>query len=323
MGDRVAKKRVNVSDLVEGLSVEETYLVREASMRETRAGKNYIAAKLSDSTGTITTRMWDAQASDAAGFKSGAFVAVRGHVESYQGSPQLIVDNFRPVNSDDVSVEAFLPATPKDLGELEEALASLVKSVKDKPLRALLGAFFEDNDFAARFRRVPAAAEFHHAYVGGLLEHTVAVATTAVGVAEGRPDELDRDLLVAGALLHDVGKAYELGAGPDMGYTDAGRLIGHIVMGCLEAEKRMGGIKGFPTETRRQVLHLIVSHHGQREFGSPVLPATPEALALHHIDNLDAKIRAAADARPQPGDDAWSDYMRMLGVRVYQRKRPD
>jgi 3'-5' exoribonuclease len=295
----VAKKRVNVSDLVEGLSVEETYLVREASMRETRTGKNYIAAKLSDSTGTIVTRMWDAQASHAAGFKAGAFVSVRGHVESYQGKPQLIVDSFKPVSSG----------------------SSLVRSVKDKPLRSLLESFFGDGDFAARFRRVPAAAEFHHAYVGGLLEHTVAVALTASGVAESRPDELDRDLLVAGALLHDIGKAYELGAGPDMGYTDAGRLIGHIVMGCLEAEKRMAAIPDFPTETRRQVLHLIVSHHGQREFGSPVLPATPEALALHHIDNLDAKIRAAADAEAQPGDDAWSDYMRMLGVRVYQRKR--
>jgi 3'-5' exoribonuclease len=215
----------------------------------------------------------------------------------------------------------FMPATPKDVGELGKELKRLVKSVKDKPLRALLDGFFGDEEFLARFSRVPAAAEFHHAYVGGLLEHTVAVAATAEKVAESRPDELDRDLLLTGALLHDLGKTYELTSGPNFEYTDAGRLIGHIVMGCLEAERRMAEVSDFPTETRRQVLHLIVSHHGQREFGSPVLPATPEALALHHIDNLDAKIRAAADTAPQPGDDAWSDYQRMLGVRIYQRKR--
>jgi 3'-5' exoribonuclease len=315
------KSRSNVKDLVEGMSVEEVYLVKDASMRETRTGKNYIAAQLADATGGITTRMWDAQPAHAASFKAGSFVQVRGHVESYQGQPQLVINSFRAVDPAGVDVSAFLRATPKDVGELEKEVRRLVKSVKDKPLGALLEAFFGDADFMARFTRAPAAAEYHHAYVGGLMEHTAAVAATAEKVAESRPDELDRDLLVAGALLHDIGKAYELSAGPAMDYTDAGRLIGHIVMGCLEAERRMGAIEKFPTETRRQVLHLIVSHHGQREFGSPVLPATPEALALHHIDNLDAKVRAAADAPPQPGDDAWSDYQRMLGVRIYQRKR--
>ncbi len=317
----MARVRTTVEELVEGISVDEVYLVKESSMRETRNGKNYIAAKLSDSTGGITTRMWDATPAHAAQFKAGVFVRVRGRVESYQGQPQLVVSSFRPVGDDEVDAGSFMPATPKDIAELEKELERLVASVKDEPLRALLEVFFGDENFRALFSRVPAAADFHHAYVAGLLEHTVAVATTAGKVAESRPDDLDHDLLVTGALLHDLGKVYELTAGPNFEYTDAGRLIGHIVMGCLEAEKRMASIPDFPAETRRQVLHLIVSHHGQREFGSPVLPATPEALALHHIDNLDAKIRAAADTAPQPGDDAWSDYQRMLGVRIYQRKR--
>jgi 3'-5' exoribonuclease len=317
----MAKARTSVEELVEGVSVDEVFLVKESSMRETRNGKNYIAAKLSDSTGSITTRMWDATPAHAAQFKGGAFVRVRGRVEGYQGQPQLVVSSFRLMEDGEVDAGAFMPVTPKDIAELEKELDRLVESVEDKPLRALLQAFFSDDNFRALFSRVPAAADFHHAYVAGLLEHTVAVAATAEKVAESRPDDLDRDLLVAGALLHDLGKAYELTAGPNFDYTDAGRLLGHIVMGCLEAEKRMAGIPDFPAETRRQVLHLIISHHGQREFGSPVLPATAEALALHHIDNLDAKIRAAADTSPQPGDDAWSDYQRMLGVRIYQRKR--
>ncbi len=317
----MAKVRTTVEELVEGTAVDEVFLVRESSMRETRTGKNYIAAKLADSTGSITTRMWDATPAHAAQFKAGGFVRVRGRVESYQGQPQLVVNSLREVDGAEVDSAAFMPTTPKDVDELEKELDRLVKSVSDESLRALLGAFFDDEDFRSRFCRAPAASDFHHAYGAGLLEHTVAVAVTAEKVAQSRPEDIDHDLLVSGALLHDIGKTYELTAGPSFDYTDAGRLLGHIVMGCLEAEKRMGALPDFPTETRRQVLHLIISHHGQREFGSPVLPATPEALALHHIDNLDAKIRAAADTSPQPGDDAWSDYQRMLGVRIYQRKR--
>ncbi len=314
------KRRVNVEELVEGLSVEEVYLVREASMRETRTGKNYIAAQLADATGKIAARVWDAQPAHAQAFKPGAFLRLRGHVESYQGQAQLVVGSFRTVEAAEVEMEAFLPATPKDPAELEKKLKALIKSVKDQPLGALLEAFFGDADFAARFRRSPAASDYHHAYVGGLLEHTVSVAGSAAGAAEEH-EELDRDLLVAGALLHDLGKVWELSAGPAFDYTDAGRLLGHIVMGVLEAEKRMAAIPDFPVETRRQMLHLLASHHGQREFGSPVLPQTAEALALHHLDNLDAKVRAAADAEPRSPEEPWSEFQRMLGVRVYRQKR--
>jgi 3'-5' exoribonuclease len=148
----------------------------------------------------------------------------------------------------------------------------------------------------------------------------VAVGRSAATFAAAR-EELDRDLLVAGALLHDIGKVWELTSGPSFDYTDEGRLIGHIVMGVLEADRRMAAVKDFPAETRRQLLHLLASHHGLREYGSPVLPATAEALALHHLDNLDAKVRAAADAGPAAPGGAWSDFQKMLGARVYRRER--
>jgi 3'-5' exoribonuclease len=220
-----------------------------------------------------------------------------------------------------VDVTAFMRSTPRDLGELRKQLAELVESVKDQALRALLDAFFGDEEFAAAYGRSPAATEYHHAYVGGLLEHSVSMARSAATLAAERGAELDRDLLVAGALLHDLGKVCEMTAGPAFDYTDAGRLVGHIVLGCIEADRRMAAIADFPAQTRLHVLHLLASHHGQKEFGAPVLPATPEALALHHLDNLDAKVRAAADAEPKPGEEAWSDYQRMLGARVYKRSR--
>jgi 3'-5' exoribonuclease len=317
-----AQRRVGVGELVEGLSVDEVFLVKDASMRSSRNGKNYIAAQLADATGSITTRMWDAQPGNAAGFRAGSFIRVRGHVESYQGALQLVVTSFRPVEQKDVDLGAFMATTPRDLAELESLLLGLVDSVADAPLKALLDSYFRSEEFMARFRRSPAASEYHHAYVGGLMEHSVCVAQLAARMAEDRSGELDRDLLLTGALLHDIGKAYELTAGPTFDYTDPGRLVGHIVMGCIETDKRMAALPDFPVETRRQVLHLIASHHGQREFGSPVLPATPEALALHHLDNLDAKVRASVDAAPQAADESWSDFQRMLGVRIYKRRRP-
>jgi 3'-5' exoribonuclease len=291
----VGKRRVNVEDLAEGLNVEETYLVKEGSIREARNGKSYIAAELADATGSISTRVWDARPEQAGIFRAGSYVLVRGFVETYQGSLQLVVNSFRPVDPREVDARAFLPSSAGDIVELEERLLALCGRVKDPALSELLAAFFRDKEFMEFFRQAPAAVEFHHACLGGLMEHTLAVAESAEATAAAR-SELDGELLVAGALLHDVGKVWELASLPTFDYTDDGRLLGHIVMGALEAERRIKAIEGFPPETRKQLLHLLVSHHGQREFGSPVLPVTAEALALHHLDNLDAKIRAAAEA---------------------------
>lgn len=318
-----SKRRVNVADLAEGQSVEEVYLVKSGSLREARNGKSYVAAELADATGSVAARAWDARPEHAGVFRTGSYVRVRGFVETYQGSLQMVLNSFRPVDAADVDMNAFLPATEADVKDLESRLLKLCGSVKDGPLAALLAAFFRDAEFLERFRTSPAASDFHHACLGGLLEHTVGVAELADLAASGRP-ELDRDLLVAGALLHDVGKVWELSAGPSFDYTDDGRLLGHIVLGVLEVERRLSSLKDFPAETRRPLLHLLASHHGQREFGSPVLPVTAEALALHHLDNLDAKTRAAAEAGAEPGSVGadWSDFQKMLGVRVYLKKRP-
>ncbi|HOX06958.1 MAG TPA: HD domain-containing protein [Planctomycetota bacterium] len=315
----MGKRRTNIGDLAEGLSVEETYLVKSGSIREARNGKSYIAAELADSTGAISTRVWDARPEQAGIFRAGGYVRVRGFVETYQGSPQLVVSSFRPVDPADVDARAFLPSSEADPEEVERRLLAVCARVKDKALAELLAAFFRDEAFMALFRQSPAAVEFHHACIGGLMEHTVAVAESAEVTAEAHP-ELDRDMLVAGALLHDIGKVWELASTPAFEYTDDGRMLGHIIIGAFEAEKRIKAIEGFPEDARRQLLHLIASHHGQREYGSPVLPVTAEALALHHLDNLDAKIRAASEAQPEMGGD-WSEFRKMLGTRIYLRKR--
>jgi 3'-5' exoribonuclease len=169
----------------------------------------------------------------------------------------------------------------------------LIAGFGNPHLRALLEALFGDDEWLARFRVHPAGSRLHHGFVGGLLEHSTMIARSAVNLCGGNP-RLDRDLLVTGALVHDIGKMDEIGPSPERNYTDPGRLIGHLVMGAMTVERIIDTLPDFPAPLRLHVLHLILSHHGTREFGSPVLPATPEAVALFHLDNIDAKVEAAA-----------------------------
>ena len=196
--------------------------------------------------------------------------------------------------------------------------------IGDGPLRALLENFFGDAEFREKFAAAPAAMRNHHAYLGGLLEHTVSVARLAESLLAQRP-ELDADLLRAGVLLHDAGKVEELAAGAALHYTDAGYLLGHVALGALMVECRAARVKDFPGRTRLLLLHLLLSHHGRREFGSPVLPATAEALALHHLDNLDAKVNAAAHfSESAPGDrENWTEYIKMFEGRLYTGGREE
>lgn len=317
------RRRVNISDLAEGAQVDEVFLVREGSLRQTRSGGLYIAATLADASGRIPLRAWDAREEQAGVFRAGAYARVRGRVETYQGALQLVADAFRTVEPGDVDPADFLPASEADPAELEKRLLALCDSVRDAGLRALLAAFFRDEEFMVRFRRAPAASEYHHACLGGLLEHSLAVAEAAAQLA-GQRGDLDRDLLVAGALLHDVGKERELSSGPAaFDYTDEGRMLGHVLLGTMEVGRRAAAVGNLSPRTRLLLLHLVASHHGQREYGAPVLPCTPEALALHHLDNLDAKVRASREAAAPAGDPLaeWSEFRRMLGVRVCLRGR--
>ena len=308
-----------VRELQPGDTVDRALLVREASIATTRNGKPYLRATLADRTGEISAIQFDVPEDYLAAFPSGGYVRVRGTAESYKGRVNLKLQAARAAEPSDVDPADFEVVTERDVKALRKDVSKLVRSVKEPDLARLLAAFFDDKAWRERFERAPGASSYHHACVGGLMEHTVDVSRAAAAVA-GENERLRRDLLVAGALLHDIGKIDELS--PDAGFdrTDAGNFVGHITLGALTVDAKLRELGGFPEVLRLEVLHLLLSHHGQKEWGSPVLPATPEALALHHLDNLDAKVQAADAAARQPAAEGarWSEFSRMLGVRVWR-----
>jgi 3'-5' exoribonuclease len=242
-------------------------------------------------------------------------------VQAYNGQLQLVLSSLAAEPGADAAL--FLPKSPCDPGELWEGLAAAKQGVANNHLQRLLRALFGDQEFRRAFERAPAAKAAHHAYVHGLLEHTVSVAGLARLIA-GHYPHLDADLLITGALLHDIGKVEELTLGPPLDYTDAGRLEGHLVLGARMLEARVAKLKGFPPAVAAHLRHMILSHHGTEEFGSPIKPKTPEALALHALDDLDAKtamVRQIVTA-DGPGEARWSNFHRLLERHVYTGPSP-
>jgi len=312
--------RTNISDLAAGVQVDEVYLVKDSSLAKTKKGDDYIRATISDSTGSVHLRRWDASPEVfSTCYPTGAFVRVRGSVEEYQGKLQVVARGEMPVAPSEVDTGDFMEATPFDEGEMLAELDELAASVTDDGLRALLDAFFGDAKFRERFAKAPAAHAYHHAYVGGLLEHTVSVTRQGAAIC-GVNDRLDRDLLVTGCLLHDIGKTEELSSEPGFEYTDPGRLLGHIPIGTLMVRERGRKLKILSREQLDLVCHYVLSHHGQREYGAAVVPATAEAVAIHHLDNLDAKVQAASHMIENDPDPAarWTDYSRIFEGKLYK-----
>lgn len=319
------RKKLFIKNLQPGDIIDELFLVREAGLREARNGSFYIQATLADASGDIPARQWDVRQEDANLYPAGGFVRVQGRVETYRNRPQLIVQRLKIVEPDSVVAGDFFAASEFDIDALQTELLDILGQVEDRFLHALLETIFTDRSFMERFRRHPAAASFHHAFVGGLLEHTTMLARSAVNLCRGN-HRLDRDLMITGALLHDIGKLDEITDEKERSYSDVGRLIGHLVIGVLRVDEAMRSIPDFPEQLRMLVHHLILSHHGTREFGSPVLPATPEAVALHHLDNIDAKTEAASRAiATDPNTERdFTDRLFMFGnVSIYKRGRPD
>ncbi len=314
-----------IAELAEGESIESAFAVREASLQTTSQGKLYIRMTLADATGEVTANVWDATRELFASFMPGDVLRVRGAVETYRGRIQLRISAFRPLPPAEVDPARFLPASEADVGAMLEELDAAIASVDHAACRVLLESIFRDPGIRDGFARAPAAMKNHHAWIGGLLEHTLELVRLAEAVCAAEAARLDRDLLLTGTLLHDIGKVEELSAAAAIDYTDAGRLVGHLVLGTLLVERFARAIPGFPEATLRSVQHLILSHHGRYEYGSPVLPKTPEAIALHHIDNLDAKTVAARrliDEDPNP-ERRWTDRSWMLETQIYKGPPPE
>lgn len=326
---RLPMSRRFINTLVDGETIEDIYLLADKQLRANRNAALYLLVELRDRTGAISARMWNVTEDAVAHVNPGDFVAVKAKVQLYQGALQMIVSHIQPVPGERLDPSDFVRQTTRDVGQLWSRLRELLQSIDDPPLRMLVDCILIDDDLAAALRACPAGVKAHHAYQGGLLEHVVnmlEIAHRIVGLLAG----VDRNLLMAGILLHDIGKTRELNFDNGCTYTDEGQLLGHLVIAVemlsqkiAEVEKLSG--EPFPVETTLRLKHLILSHHGTYEFGSPKLPMTPEAIALHHIDNLDAKVHEfSRDIADDPNAQAsFTPYNARLERKLYKgRRRP-
>jgi 3'-5' exoribonuclease len=317
----VPGERTFIQDLVPGQEVDGIFLVVEASLRAAKNGSKYIQAAFADRTGQIAIRHWDATEKDFEFYKAGGYIRARGRIETYQNRPQMIAFQVRAADAEQIRPSDFLPVSKRDPAEMAKEFEALLESVQDPDYRGLLQAIFGEAAVREAFCRAPAATNIHHAWIGGLLEHVLSAAKTAHEIALERPF-LNRDLLLTGVILHDVGKIEEIDPGPGFGYTNSGRLCGHIALGALLIERSIVQRKDFPRAKRDLILHLILSHHGEREFGSPVTPCTAEAVALHHLECLDAKcqgIQSLIERENEMGNTGpWTDFARVVDGRIYK-----
>jgi 3'-5' exoribonuclease len=302
-----------VSDLGTEQTITTFFLVYEKEIRNTRDGKAYLRLELGDRSGTIEARMWDQFEAAAKDVGRDDFVKVNARVEIYRNKPQLSLQQLRRAKPEEVDLSDFLPHTKEDVGKLWEQLLEYANSIENPWLKKLVNGIITDPATAARYKRAPAAKVMHHAYLGGLLEHVIGLCGLAKQVAAHYP-ELNADLLLTVAILHDVGKLDELCYDRAIGYTTEGQLLGHIVMELETVSKAMDAIEGFPSNLKAVVQHLLISHHGQYEFGSPKLPMIREAMVFHYLDDMDSKMAAVRAALvTESGDDEWSAYSAALG----------
>jgi len=301
-------KQSFVSDLNSEQNVTTFFLVCEKEVRNTKEGKPYLRLELGDRTGSIEARMWDQIESAAREVDREDIVKVQGRVEIYRGRPQFSVIQMRKAKPDEVDLADYLPATKEDVEKLYKLLLSEAESLKNPWLRKLNLDILNDPKISGRYKRAPAAKVMHHPYLGGLLEHVAGLCGLAHRIVAHYP-ELDLDLLVTTAILHDVGKLDELCYDRSIGYTTEGQLLGHIVMEIETVTHAMEKIEGFPPALKTVVQHLLISHHGQYEFGSPKLPMIREALVFHYMDDLDSKLAAVRAAlAADSGDELWSVF---------------
>jgi 3'-5' exoribonuclease len=299
-----------ISGLVDGQAFTSPFLVREKEIRTSvRTGKSWLELSLVDRTGNISAKMWDNFAALALTFEPNDVIQVRGRAKLYNGQMELTLDQIIPVAERDYDLGDFLPHTPYDIEKLWAELQSAIGGMKNPWLRRLLSIVVDDPAIASRLKRAPAAMVMHHAYIGGLLEHVVSLIGLARAVS-AHYSELDPDLLLTGVVLHDVGKIDELRYTRAIDYSDQGRLLGHITIGVSMVHEKIKAISGFSSPLAVLVEHLILSHHGSHEFGSPALPQIPEAVVLNFIDDVDSKMASMrstlAPASGEAAPDLWT-----------------
>jgi 3'-5' exoribonuclease len=298
-----------ISDLKPNQVITTTFLVHVKDVRQKKSGDPYLSLLLGDRTGEIDAKMWDNVADVMETFERDDFVKVKGLLQVFQNRLQLTIHKMSRVLDGDVDFADYFPASDRDPGEMFRELRAIVDGMANTHLRALLDAFLEDEPLAHKYRIAPAAKHVHHAYLGGLIEHVLSLCTLSRMMAS-HYKYIDLDLLLTGAILHDVGKIAELTYDRSFGYSSEGQLIGHIAIGLRMLHEKLARFPEFPPKLRVLVEHMILSHHGELEFGSPKVPQFAEALLLHHLDNLDSKMECvrALVAKDRLVDGHWTGY---------------
>jgi 3'-5' exoribonuclease len=300
-----------IKDIRENDAVDGCYLVREKRVGTTRRGDAFISLLLADRSGELEGRVWDGADRLSSLFQEGDLIEVKGTAGSYRGQVQVTVSDLK-VHEGPVVPERFLESAPVDSSEMVSALKKILEQIRNVHLKALVNRFLGDPAFVSSLRKAPAAKNFHHNYLGGLLEHTLSVCRLVQKVTDHYP-QLDRDLILTGAFLHDIGKLRELRYDLHIDYTDEGRLVGHLVLGTAMLDEKIREVKGFPEALGVRLKHLMISHHGVHEFGSPKRPKFLEAFALNLIDDLDAKMNGLARFMARDGQEgAWTEFNRMF-----------
>jgi 3'-5' exoribonuclease len=298
-------KQIFVKDLTPDSPVRSSFLVQSKERKIASNGAAYLDLALQDNTGVISAKLWDYSERTSPAFEADDVVLVEAHVESYRGTPQLRLRKITLCPPNDVNLFDYLPRTQRDPAEMYAALLDRVRNMSEGPLRALVLSILEDPCLAEKYKLAPAAMNYHHAFLGGLLEHVLSLVTLADRVADHYP-WLRRDLIVAGLVLHDIGKTEELIFTRGFHYSTRGQLIGHITMGLELVQMRMLAIPNFPTALKNELEHIILSHHGRLEFGSPKEPMFAEAMVVSFLDEMDSKLEAArqqyATDQARPGD---------------------
>ncbi len=311
--------QTELNSLNRGDKINHFLLIRRSEIRLTKNNNEYLSLELGDKSQSLSANVWENFERHKASFIPGAVVKVNGIIEDYQGTAQIKVSSIRPLNPNEkITAEEFLPKSKRNPAEMKEEFYSYVDKISNPYLKSLMLKIFDEENFL-KFSTAPAAKMWHHAYIHGLLEHTLEIIKICGLMCDIHP-ELNRDLLICGAMMHDFGKVDELSSEVSFEYTDKGKLIGHIVIAAMKIESEVNKIEDFPDELKNCLIHLVLSHQGKLEYASPVVPKTLEAIALYHADELSAKINAYKNAleTEMKGEGKWTKYISLASTDLFK-----
>lgn len=311
----------DLSSLKKGEQVDHFLLIRRSELKQTKTNKAFVSLELGDKSASLPANLWDSFNSILPELVIGAVLHVEGIIEEYQNAPQIKIEKVRlPKPSENISAEFFLPKSKRNFEEMKDEFKSFIAEIENSDLKKLLSSLFDDENFE-RFSKAPAGKQWHHAYIHGLLEHTLEIIKICKLMATFHK-EINRDLLVAGAMLHDYGKIDELVFDSAFDYSDKGKLLGHIVLASIRVSEAINEIPEFPEALKNQLLHLILSHQGKLENASPVVPRTLEAIALYHADELSAQTNAYKSAiiNDANAQSDWTKYISLISTQLYKKE---